>query len=455
MKLRTHFTLLNVLVVLSVTVLMGTALFVSQRSILMRKSEEERTQEVRTFAEVCRQAVLLDNDLLLASYLKVFARSPGVAYAGLVDADGRFRVHSDARFVLKPEGAWRDARPATAEERRFPVSFAEGASGAAVVGFDRGYARRVIGRSLRRLGGWILAASAAGILLGLFVGEVLASRMSRPIRAMVRAAEEIGRGEFQTELRVRADEELEGLARSLNQMASRLAALEELKEDFVSALSHDLRAPLSAISSCLDMMMSGMQGPVTPGQLEYMKMVKSKARQLEGFADDILDVARMKAGKMEYAMGKADVSAMVGRVIGLFQVAAEKRGTKLTAEVPEGLFLRGDEGKLERVLTNLVSNALKFSPNEGGAVRIRVAQNGGEVLFAVCDNGIGISPEDQERLFKKFGRVGEKKPGVPGAGIGLTIVKNVVEAHGGRIGVDSRPGEGSRFFFTAPLWKDA
>jgi len=454
MRLRTQFVLLNSALVVLVAAIVAAAVFFSQRRVLLRQMEDDQVRRTQAFVEVCRQAAILKNELLLAGYMKILTHTPGISYAYFADGQGRIRVHSDLKYLYKPLAEWKAGGPRDAIEESFPVAFGAGEPpGSAVIGFSRSHRDEVVRGAVSRMAAWVLAASGAGVAAGLAAAFALASFMTRPIREMADTARKIGEGDFKVRVDVNSSRELEGLAETLNHMAAQLLRLEELKEEFIAILSHDLRAPLAVLSTYADALKGGMLGPLTDPQKEYLQVMRDKAHQLMGFANDILDLARMKAGKMDYAIKPLDVGALAQKVADFFGLTARKRGTVLQSSVPVGLAVLGDGEKLERVLANLLSNALKFVPQEKGLIDIRAERADGMVRITVADNGPGISPENQALLFRKFSRVDaeeQRKRDISGTGIGLTIVKGIVEGHGGRVWVESEEGKGSRFLFSIP-----
>ena len=192
-------------------------------------------------------------------------------------------------------------------------------------------------------------------------------------------------------------------------------------------------------------------GTLNPEQLDLLNTALANLNRLEHFVTDTLDLARLDAGRMDYRLATLDASAVVERVLALFRFTAEERGVRLENRLPSRLPpARADAEKLERALTNLISNALKFT-DRGGRVAIQASWTAGELILSVTDTGIGMPPEALMRLFQRFGRTELPSDRPRGAGLGLWIVKGLVEGHGGRIWVESSPGVGSRFHFSLPL----
>ena len=234
----------------------------------------------------------------------------------------------------------------------------------------------------------------------------------------------------------------------------RLIIIDAVKDDFMSTVSHDLRGPVNAMVMIVDMMSRGMYGPLTEKQMHNLQLVKDSGRKLTAFVSNILDSAKIKAGKMEFRKGEVRLQEVLPNLVELFTLSATARGVAIDHKFPADLpSIDADREKLEQVINNLVGNAMKFTP-QGGKITLEGDPEGADfVRISVSDTGLGISKEDLPKLFKKFQQVDlaqQKEMKVVGTGLGLAICKTVVEAHGGRIWVDSEKGKGSSFRFTMP-----
>jgi signal transduction histidine kinase len=231
----------------------------------------------------------------------------------------------------------------------------------------------------------------------------------------------------------------------------RLRQLDQLKTEFVAMVAHDLRSPMSVISGFADTIHDRWDDLTDEDKLAYLRLISRNTRSLAEFVEDVLQVARMESGELHYDMHPFDARTVVQRIVTDMQVAHPE--LQLTVEVPDILpHAMGDEERNWQILNNLVSNAVKFAEGEP-EVRLEISLIPDEraVAIAVQDNGIGIADEDLPRLFRRFSRVGSSRGKVAGTGLGLYIVKSMVEAQGGRIWVQSEPGRGSTFTYTLPL----
>jgi PAS domain S-box-containing protein len=227
--------------------------------------------------------------------------------------------------------------------------------------------------------------------------------------------------------------------------------LDRLKDQFVNAVSHDLRTPLTSIRGYAEFLEDELGGPLSPQQGEFVQQIERGAKRLERLVNDLLDFARLEAGTFHLNLEDADLGQKVHDIIQSLRPQAEGARLRLEAVLPETpLVAPMDPQRVEQVLSNLIGNALKFTP-EGGRIEVRARVEGDRLLCEVEDTGEGIAPADIPKLFQRFGQLesGIKKKG--GTGLGLSISKAIIEAHGGRIGVRSQKGTGSTFWFTLPL----
>jgi signal transduction histidine kinase len=245
--------------------------------------------------------------------------------------------------------------------------------------------------------------------------------------------------------------ELERTYRALETSHARLREVDQLKSDFLGNVSHELRTPLAAVKGYVDNLLDGVAGPLTDKPRHYLGRIRDNADRLARMVSDLLDLTRIEAGKIELLPQALVLADAVGDALdGLRHVAAERR-VRLTADLAASPAVWADPDKVHQVLTNLLANAIKFSP-PGGQVAVTAGpDSGGLVRLAVEDTGPGIAPAERERVFDKFyqvGRVEGERP--PGTGLGLTIARHLVELHGGRIWVEEAAGGGAAFVVLLP-----
>jgi two-component system sensor histidine kinase BaeS len=290
-----------------------------------------------------------------------------------------------------------------------------------------------------------LAAAAAALALSLFFSRSVVA----PVRAMSRATERIAAGRYDERLQARGSDELAQLAGRFNQMAERLDQVESMRRKLIGDVSHELRTPLTAIKGSMEGLIDG----VLPASSETYHQISAEADRLNRLVDDLQELSRVEARAFELDIQPIGVPALVGSVVKRLAAQAALKRISVELQLASGLpFVLADEDRAAQVLINLVGNALQYSP-EGGKVTIHASQVDREVQIGVHDTGIGIASEHLPYLFDRFYRVDKSRSRQTGggSGIGLTIARAIVEAHGGRIWVDSDgQGKGSTFTFTLP-----
>jgi signal transduction histidine kinase len=241
------------------------------------------------------------------------------------------------------------------------------------------------------------------------------------------------------------------LFREIADKSAQLEAASRHKSEFLANMSHELRTPLNAIIGFSEILAEKMFGDINEKQTEYLHDILESGRHLLSLINDILDLSKIEAGRMELEAADFDLPSAIDNALILVRERATRRGITLGRTIDEQLgTLCGDERKVKQVLLNLLSNALKFTP-EGGRIDVSARLQDGAAEIAVADTGVGIAPEDQEAVFEEFRQVGTADKKVEGTGLGLALSRKFIELHGGRIWVKSQLGAGSTFAFTLPL----
>jgi signal transduction histidine kinase len=225
------------------------------------------------------------------------------------------------------------------------------------------------------------------------------------------------------------------------------------REQFVTLASHELKTPLTSIKGVAQLIARRLQQQPDPPPaiVRLVEQLQSEVERLQTLVADLLDVARIQQGRLALHVEQVDLAELVRTVVARFEIAPELTPRhQLRIEAADGIVGHWDPARIDQVLTNLVSNALKYSP-DGGDVRIGIGREPGSAVVAVSDPGIGIAPEDQEHLFEPFTRSVAAREAARGSGLGLHIVAQIVERHGGTIQVASRLGAGSTFTIRLPL----
>ncbi len=273
--------------------------------------------------------------------------------------------------------------------------------------------------------------------------------LSRQNRDLVQVLSEL---EEKRELLERLNTKLEESNRELNEANAQLRELSAMKEEFLALTTHDLRSPLTVISGVINFFTSGRLGDMTPEQKNMVAMMERNTQNLIELVNDLLDASKIESGTMRLDPATIELRGLVGELNEQLEPLAREKEIALEEDVPEDLpELRADRAKLRRILVNLVSNALKFTP-KGGRVRLGAAREGSFVRVSVADTGVGIQREDLHDIFDKYAQARSRATrSEKGTGLGLYITRQLVELHGGKISVQSEVGRGSIFSFTIPI----
>ncbi len=302
----------------------------------------------------------------------------------------------------------------------------------------------------------LLLLFAAVVSLGL--GAATAGALAQRVTALNVGARAVAAGDLAVRVPESGSDELADLAREFNRMAAQLAAsdeqrrrLEDARRDLIAAVSHDLRTPLASLRAMTEALADGLvNDPATTAR--YLATMRGQIAHLSGLIDDLFELAQIDAGALTLELQRVSAGDLIGEMLAGMQPQADARGVALQATVaPDVGPLYVAPQKIERVLYNLVTNALRHTPTHGSVVISVRADPPRSVLFEVADTGEGIAPEDLPHVFDRFYR-GEKSRSraTGGAGLGLAIARGIVEAHGGRIWAESARGCGTRVRFTVP-----
>jgi signal transduction histidine kinase len=273
--------------------------------------------------------------------------------------------------------------------------------------------------------------------------------------------ERIAAGDFTEHVRVDNRDELGALATNIDRMNDQLGLLYEQlaaanrhKSEFLSNMSHELRTPLNAIIGFSEVLLQRLFGELNAKQADYLQDILDSGRHQLTLVNDILDLSKVEAGRMELELSSFSLNETINSCVAMLRERASRRGIALEVESDKGIgAIEADQRKVKQVLFNLLSNAVKFTP-EGGRITVRARESGSVVEVSVQDTGVGIAPEDQERIFEEFAQASSGKSMEASTGLGLTLAKRFVELHGGAMTLKSAIGQGSTFTFSLPLRRD-
>lgn len=292
----------------------------------------------------------------------------------------------------------------------------------------------------------ILITIFISIIMVSLLASFIAYRLTLPIKQLQDAAREIEKGNFDKEVSITTDNELEELGESFNTMSLGLKRLEELKNEFVYVAAHELRAPVTAIKGYLELVFDGDAGALSPEMEHLLSPVRRSNDRLVNLVNDLLKVAKSEAGKLEITLSASPIIQEVSAILDEIRPLAQKRNMTITYNPPENLpLVIVNTGSFKEIIMNFASNAVKYG-NDNGTIIVTHDIKDGMVLTSIADNGRGMSEEDQKHLFQKFFRANDvKKTTIEGTGLGLFITKELVEKMGGTLTVTSELGKGTTF----------
>lgn len=297
----------------------------------------------------------------------------------------------------------------------------------------------------------LVIAVVAASLVALIVSLVFSRSILAPVDVMMRASQRIADGHYDERVQSRGDDELNQLAGSFNQMAQQLEQVENMRRRLIGDVAHELRTPLTAIKGYAEGLMDG----VLPASTESYQQIHAESERLNRLVDDLQELSRVESRATQLDVQPVDSATIIKTVTKRLQYQFDEKRITLTPSLPpEPIHILADEGRVIQVLTNLIGNALQYTP-ENGAVTISVVSEKEMARISVSDTGFGIPPEHLASIFDRFYRVDKSRSRTRGgSGIGLTIAKHLVEAQGGKLWAQSAgENKGSDFIFTLPLAK--
>lgn len=294
----------------------------------------------------------------------------------------------------------------------------------------------------------LLYAALGAVAVALALGILLARALTRPIRALTVAIHAMAAGDLKQNVQVKSKDELGELAEAFNHMSADLDRLVKARRQMTADIAHDLRNPLTVIGGYIESMHDGVLKP-TPERLNAMQ---AEVQHLESLVEDLRTLSQADAGELVLNREPVAMPALLERAAQSYRPLADKQGIRLTIEAEKALpVVQADPERLARVLGNLISNSLRFTP-EGGEIALKAQANGGsQMKLTVSDNGQGIAPEALPYVFDRLYRADPARSRGEESGLGLAIARSIVEAHGGRISAESEPGKGTTMTIVLPI----
>jgi signal transduction histidine kinase len=300
-------------------------------------------------------------------------------------------------------------------------------------------------RSLALARRYLWMAGAITLALATGLAFMIARSLLRPVIAIERATTQIARGDFSTRVPIETGDEIGQLAGAVNQMTARLESYEKRRREFLANVAHELRTPLSYIRGYAQAMAEGLVRTEEDRE-RYLRIVQEESVRVGRLVDDLMDLTQMDEGQLSFDMQTLDLRVPVEQAIAAVRPLAEEKGVAIEARLPDDLPQpEADGGRLQQVVFNLLDNGLRHTP-QGGKLTVTARRDDGAVMVRIADTGEGIPPEDLPLVFERF-----RKRHSSGRGLGLAIVRSIIRAHGGEVGVESEVGKGSAFWFRLPV----
>lgn len=466
MKLRSKFNLASFVLILLVVAGMMGLLAVYEKARLQTEMEREQMADLEKLASVWKDANTTADEPTLLKYVTalVATASPRVAYVGTMFEGNHweysFLQDPPLSYVNETDEGIKDVMNLHKILQRITkfkskpvieISKPVGPHEYVRIGYSEdvlnGLYREALENSLRRLA----MAGGVAIFVGLILAYFFSNALLQPIQNLMTAAEALAKGQKGVKVPKASDDELGSLVHSFNHMSDELAKLDELKDEFMSHVTHELRSPLTTIIATIELMGENALVKAEPKLKRSVDRLIYGSERLNKLVDNILDLMRMEAGKMNFDMQPVDMTKILVEMADFFEPRAQEKGLTIKAVVPPSFpLVYCDPEKVRQVFSNLIYNAIKFT-NTGG-ITLWIKNTKGVAHMAVQDSGVGIPADKLQSVFKRFETIKEVRDKVtkaePGSGLGLNIVLNSIKAQGGRVWVESQVGKGSAFQFT-------
>lgn len=460
------------MLVIFIIIVFNIIFYISGKEILYRDIEKREQAIADNFFTVCQDAVIRNDDILILNYIKGIKRTqPGVRYAYLMEPSGLILTLYNSSLFPVPartvfeklavsaesgKRLWKDGQDNQIVELSKLMYVREQIVGISIIGFSNTYYEKIFTENQRSLRRRMIGISILMLALGFGGSFFLAHKMVEPIKNIIRGVKEIGAGNLDQKVEPGDKSELGELARAVNRMGSNLKELDDMKRHFIASVSHELRSPLNAIEGHVDFIIEELYTKYDRDRvIDILNTIKKNSTRLSGFINNILDLSKMESGKLDLDLEALNIVNFAEEAVELYSPLAQEKSIHLENKIPirKALKVNVDRSRMRQVFNNLVGNAIKFTPF-GGKVSIDAKFLGSAVEVTVADSGIGIPHEQQKQIFDKFMQIRPNREdvgNVKGTGLGLTIVKGIIEAHGGSISIESHPGKGSSFIFTLPV----
>lgn len=468
MSIRSKLIIFMLVLLTAVSAVMTLLFQQNEWSSISANSQRKNLQILMAMSEVCKEMSTTPEKTYAYRYFKTFLKTPEIIQVSCSGPKGRVFL-TDRYYSPQPPpfsynfktfpnprtGTW-----ATRSENGVEILKASLNSKSpkkqiitATVEFSTQIIYQEMDSSLRQSSASFFIILSIAFALGAAGTLIITRVIFAPIESMAEGARIIGSGRLDHRIPVTSSDEMGRLASELNNMAVKLKEVADMKQDFVSSITHDLRSPVTGIELCSDIIRRLAETREYGKIPEQLISINEHSQRLNTYIDSLLELSKIESGKMTLDMKVVNLEDLVDRSVRAFKAYAAQKGLKLEFIVGQDIpDMRGDPDRLYQVLSNIIGNAVKFT--NSGSVSVFIEAVPGWQKVRVCDTGIGIPKEEADNIFGKFYRINHGKREYPtarqGTGLGLFIAKFIIEQHGGRIELESTPGKGSVFTVFLP-----
>jgi signal transduction histidine kinase len=458
MKLFPKLSLIMSAMLLGTILALSSLYYWSEQKEIRRDAQTEQQGVLQNLVHMAQESFLLNDDLLLVKYAGLLPKwNSAIVSASVTGLSGNIIANSEPERIGQVNNN-AAPKPSYVLVLNGPVQIGGHPLGTATLCFSQQRLEEAIQTRLSNLRLRMTYLTLFSLILALTVSFILARSLTLPIQLLVEAAERIGHGKWQLELDALESrrDEIGHLSTAFHRMAGQLAELDQMKEDFVTAVTHELRSPLGAIESYLNTIDGEIKTGETADWPGYFKRMRNNVNRLTHFINDLLDVAALERGKTKIESKAVDLVWLTKDVLSLYESKVMEKQlvieVKSAPQLPQAWV---DSEKIEQVLSNLITNAIKFTAERGRIdIELKPLPANKQIRITITDTGVGIASADQDKIFNKFEQVPLARrtiKGPKGTGLGLAISREIIQLHGGQIGVESKLGEGSTFYFTVPI----
>ncbi|MBI4802278.1 MAG: HAMP domain-containing histidine kinase [Elusimicrobia bacterium] len=468
MSIRNKLLLFMLTLLAAVAAVLTLLFFYNERSAIASNNQRKNFQILLAMSEVCREIHDTPGKSSAYRYFKAFLKTPEIIKVSCSDRRGRTFMEDRyynpyphpfsnlfKTFPPPQTGVWETKNDNGVEilQASLKARSVKGGAITAHVDFSTQLISQEMDSSLRQTSARFFIILSLAFAAGCIGILIITRVVVKPIQLMAEAARMIGSGRLGHRIPAAGGDEMGMLASEFNEMADKLKELDEMKKDFVSSITHDLRSPVTGIELCADLIKELAEKHEYNKIPEQLFSINEHSQRLNRFIDSLLEISKIESGKTTLDIKAVNLEELSDRAVRALKPYAGQKGIKMELVVGQTISdTRGDPDRLYQVLANIIGNAVKFT--NSGSVGVYITTAPGWQQIRVCDTGIGIPEHEIKNLFSKFYRINSDSRGYPssrqGTGLGLFIAKFIIEQHGGRIEAKSSPGKGSEFTIFFP-----